>query len=107
MSLKERLEEELRDVTFSKDDQDRIKKELIHAAQTSQKSTGILCSLKDLWHGSTEIPLPAVIAVVLVLGLGLWTTYSTLLAVDQRAVAVFLTAGSESVHVISQGVSVL
>ena len=106
MPLKDRLDEELQDVVFSKEDQDCLKEQLIYAAK-KPRASGILECLGTFWNGSVEIPLPAVVAVVFVLGLGLWTTYSTLLAVDQATAALFIKAGSESLRVINQGVSVL
>lgn len=106
MSLKERLDEELQDVAFSTEKKDRLKEQLIDAAR-KPRTSGILERFGTFWNGSVEIPLPAAIAVVFVLGLGLWTTYSTLLAVDQTTAALFIKAGSESFRVINQGVSVL
>lgn len=106
MPLRERFEEELQDVVFSKKDQDRLKEQLVLVARKTRR-LGIRSRLDAFWNGSVEIPLPAALAMILVLGLGLWTTYSALFAVDQTVVALFIKVGSESMQEINQGVSVL
>ncbi len=106
MSLKARFDEELQDVVFSKEDRARLKDQLVRLAQ-EQKRPGLRERLTQFWHGSTEVPLPAAVAVVIIMGLGLWTAYSNLLAVDPAAAALFFKAGSETYQVITQGVSVL
>src|SRR5690554_6471266 len=109
MTLKERLDEELKDVVFSSQDQARLKAQLRHQLQVQrqQKPSGLMQRLDRFWNGSTEIPLPAALALILVLGLGLWTSYATLLAVDQTTAALIIKVGSDNVQVITQGVSVL
>lgn len=105
MSLKEQLDQELQNVSFSKKEQEHLKAQLVQLAR-AQESRKITTHLKKLWHGSIEIPLPVAIAVVLVLGIGLWSTYFNLLAVD-HATAIILQSGNESWQVIKQGVSIL
>lgn len=106
MPLKKSLEEELQDVVFSQEDQDRLKERLVVAAQ-KPRMPGIFRRLDAFWNGSVEIPLPAALAVILVLGLGLWTTYSSLFAIDPTTATLLLKVGGESFQIISQGVSVL
>jgi hypothetical protein len=106
MPLKKRFEEELKDVFFSMEDQDHLKERLLSEAK-KPRTSGILGRVRAFWHGSVDIPLPAALAAVLLLGVGLWTTYSSLLAVDQTTAALFIKVGSESLQDIRQGVSVL
>lgn len=106
MWLKERFDKELKDVAFSKEDKDRLKRHLADLAK-QKKRPALGERLRQFWHGSIEVPLPAAVAAVVVLGFGLWTAYSNLLAVDPAAAALMIKAGSESYQVITQGVSVL
>ncbi len=106
MPLKKRLEEELQDVVFSREDQDRLKGRLV-AATKKPSLPRLLQRVHAFWNGSVEIPLPAAIAVILVLGLGLWTTYSSLFAIDPTTATLLLKVGGESFQIINQGVSVL
>ena len=107
MSLKERLDEELKDVAFSQEQQEQLKARLMLLFPDEQDSKGLMARLKRFWHGSTEIPLPVAAAAVLVLGIGLWSSCYTAFAVDQSQAALLLQAVSLSLQVISQGVSVL
>ena len=98
MWLKERFDKELKDVAFSKEDKDRLKRHLADLAK-QKKRPALGERLRQFW--------PAAAAAVVVLGFGLWTAYSNLLAVDPAAAALMIKAGSESYQVITQGVSVL
>lgn len=107
MYIKERLEAELQDVTFSKENQELLKERLVHVALTKRKSAGVFGLLRDFWNGSIEIPLPVVFVSFFVLGLGIWNTYSTFFLIDHTTAALYLQTGSDVSHVINQGVSVL
>lgn len=111
MSIKRRLERELQDVAFSNVDRDRLK-ERLHQARQGQKQEQrqpkrVLERLSGFWNGSTEIPLPAGLLILLVASFGLWKACSTVFIVDQTTAAFLIQAGRDSTIVVMQGVSVL
>lgn len=107
MSVRDRLEQELQDVSFSKGDQERLKEKLRLKTQTRAKPSGIYRRLLDFWNGSIEIPLPVGIVVLYVIFLGAYKAYATIFVVDQSMAALLFYAGSESTRLITEGVSVL
>lgn len=107
MSIKERLERELQDVSFSNVDRDRLKGRLNQARQAQEQANSVLRRLTDFWNGSTEIPLPAGIFVILIAFFGLWKVFSTVFIVDQTTATLLIQAGRDSISVVMQGVSVL
>jgi len=106
MSLKERLEEELKDVAFSEEQQERLKARLLLAVEV-QHASGVTSRLKRFWNGSTEIPLPLAVAAAVLVAIGIWGSFYPILSVDQSQAALLLQTAGESVRVINQGVSIL
>jgi hypothetical protein len=107
MSLKERLDGELQSVSFTEEEQNRLKRQLVQVASDQSRTRRIFVHFKHLWHGSIEIPLPVAIAAVVVISWGLWRTYAGILTVDHSTVALLFQAGSDSFQVVNQGVSIL
>jgi len=59
------------------------------------------------WNGTTEISIPAATAALMLIGLGMWSSLSPLLLVDQNTAALLMQASTENARAINQGVSLL
>lgn len=106
MPLKERLDEELKDVSFSEEQRQQLKTRLLLAVE-EQRRRPIRSFWKQFWHGYTEVPLPVALAVFLMVAVGLGRSLYGALAVDHTQAALILQTAGESLRVLNQGVSVL
>jgi len=131
--LTQALQDEMKQVSFSDEKKQRLAMKLRQAMHTgaalgpstapgattvqepNRKSTsttwwtGVAERARAFWDGTTEIPVPAAAAALLLVGIGMWGQLSSLFLVDQSTAALMMQAGSdmETASIISQGVSLL
>lgn len=107
MSLKKRLDAELKTVAFPSSAKDKLKRELRRVVEQKAAKKNPSQRLHDFWHGSTEIPLPVGGLLLFLAALGIYSAYSTLVFVNQDVALALLELGRKSLTNIDLGVSVL
>ncbi len=131
--LTQALQDKMKQVSFSDEKKQRLALQLKQAMHTgaalssdavpgatalqkpNRKSTattwwtGFTERATDFWNGTTEIPVPAAAAALVLIGIGIWGQLSSLFLVDESTAALMIQAGSdmETASIISQGVSLL
>jgi hypothetical protein len=116
--LKRTLQDEMRQVSFSKDDKRRIAMQLKQAMAARADKVASMPERRArwralveramaFWNGTTEISVPAAAAALVLIGLGVWSSLRPLLLIDQSAAALLMQASTERTTLINQGVSLL
>ncbi len=112
--LKRTLQDEMRRVSFSGDEKQRLAAQLKDEMRTGKAAPAparrweaFVEWVAAFWNGTTEISLPAATAALMLIGLGMWSSLSPLLLVDQNTAALLLQASTENTRAINQGVSLL
>lgn len=101
------LKREMLKVRFSEDEKQRMASQLKQAMRAQKRQTTLVERAAAFWNGTTEIPVPAAAAALIMIGLGVWNSLSPLLLVDQNAASGLIQASTEKASTISQGVSLL
>ena len=112
--LKRTLQDEMRRVSFSGDEKQRLAAQLKQAMRAGKaapmpvrRRQAFAEWAEAFWNGTTEISIPAATAALMLIGLGMWSSLSPLLLVDQNTAALLMQASTENAREISQGVSLL
>ncbi len=116
--LKRTLQDGMRQVAFSDDEKHRLAAQLKQAMRAGKAAPAPAPApalrwqafaerAAAFWNGTTEISLPAATAALILIGLGMWSSLSPLLLVDQNTAALLMQASTENARAINQGVSLL
>lgn len=108
------LQDEMRQVAFSEGDKQHLAAQLKQAMRAgkgasapARRRQAFAERAAAFWNGTTEISLPAATAALILIGLGMWSSLSPLLLVDQNTAALLIQASTENARAINQGVSLL
>ena len=122
--LKKTLQDEMTRVSLSEDEKQRLAARLKHAMRTGKAAPApgpapepasaparrwraFAEWAEAFWNGTTEISIPTATAALMLIGLGMWSSLSPLLLVDQNTAALLMQASTENASAINQGVSLL
>jgi hypothetical protein len=118
--LKRTLQDGMRQVAFSDAEKHRLAAQLKQAMRAGKAAPAPAPApapalrwqafaerAAAFWNGTTEISLPAATAALILIGLGMWSSLSPLLLVDQNTAALLIQASTENARAINQGVSLL
>ncbi len=112
--LKRTLQDEMRRVSLPEDEKQRLAAQLKQAMRAGKAASAPARRWRAfaewaaaLWNGTTEVSVPAATAALMLVGLGMWSSLSPLLLVDQNTAALLMQASTENARAIDQGVSLL